>query len=237
MILTEVANYEEMSQAASDILLACIQEKPNALLCIATGSSPTRAYSLLVEKIRQQQVDTSCLQIVKLDEWCGLEKSNPATCEAYIQQHILQPLDISQDRYISFDPLEQNWEKECARITGLIEEKGGMDCCVLGIGKNGHLGLNEPGPATLPFAHKALLDEKTKGHSMLSLSSQKVQEGYTLGIQDILCACKVLLLVTGEGKKEACQNLYQPSLSSWRPANYLWLHKDAVCLVDQTCCQ
>lgn len=224
--------YEAMSEAASEILVDCLLRKPDALFCIATGSSPTEAYRLFIEKVKSRNIDAGKMRILKLDEWKGLAKDNPATCEYYIQENILKPLGISQDRYISFNPLEENDEYECERITKLLQENGRIDCCVLGLGKNGHLGLNEPSDKLNPFVHLTALDGKTMTHSMLTSNHQTVSEGYTLGLKDLLESKEILFLVTGSDKQEAYEALQEKVLTSRRPANYLWLHDNTHCIVD-----
>lgn len=233
MNIVNTENYNDMSKQACDILIKCLSKKPDAMFCIATGSSPTGAYREFVRRVQEEKLDVSKLKIIKLDEWFGLEKDNPATCERYIQEHILKPLCISEDRYISFNPKEQDDKSECQRISRLLIQNGGIDCCVLGLGKNGHLGLNEPQEAIYPLLHKAYLDAKTQTHSMLVTNSTKVSEGYTLGIKDILDSKEILFLVTGKGKQEAYENFKKGKISSRYPANYLWLHNNVTCIVDE----
>ena len=143
-----------------------IRSKPDAVICPATGATPLLTYHYLVEKIHQQQVDVSQLTFVKLDEWVDLPLTMPGTCETFLQQHIVQPLGLREDQLISFRSEEIN-ETECERVTNLIARKGGLDLCVLGLGKNGHLGLNEPGESLQPACHISQLDARTQQHEML----------------------------------------------------------------------
>lgn len=232
MKFVKTDHYEAMSEAASEVLVNCLVQKPDALFCIATGSSPTEAYRLFVEKVKSKNIDTGKMRIIKLDEWKGLSKDNPATCEYYVQEHILKPLGISEDRYISFDPMEENAEYECERITKLLHENGGIDCCVLGLGRNGHLGLIEPADKLNPFVHKAVLDKKTQTHPMLAANHQMVSEGYTLGLADLLASKEILFVVTGGDKQEAYELLQESVITNKQPANYLWLHNNTHCIVD-----
>lgn len=234
MNIVNSENYYDMSKHACEILIKCLREKPDAMFCIATGSSPTGAYKEFVKRVKEEELDVSKLKIIKLDEWFDLEKNNPATCEYYIAEHILKPLGITEDRYFSFNPKEQDDKFECQRISTLLMQNGGIDCCVLGLGKNGHLGLNEPQEEINPFMHKACLDAKTQTHSMLVTNSTQVSEGYTLGVKDILDSREILFLVTGEGKQEAYENFKKGYISSKYPANYLWLHNNVTCIVDES---
>lgn len=228
-------NYETMSKKACSILIDCLVQKPDSLFCIATGNSPTGSYQLFVKEVKKRGIDTSKMRIIKLDEWCGLKKDNPATCEYYVKKHILDPLAVEDHRYISFNSMEKNSEYECDRISSLLKKNGGIDCCILGLGRNGHLGLNEPSSELNPFIHKTALEPKTQTHTMLTLNNQSVSEGYTLGIKDILSSKKILMLVTGSGKKEAYKVLQRQIITPAQPANYLWLHDNTDCIVDNSC--
>ena len=180
--LQQVENYTALSERASEYLLAVIRSKPDAVICLATGATPLLTYHYLVEKIHQQQVDVSQLTFVKLDEWVDLPLTMPGTCETFLQQHIVQPLGLREDQLISFHSEEIN-ETECERVTNLIARKGGLDLCVLGLGKNGHLGLNEPGESLQPACHISQLDARTQQHEMLKTADRPVTRGITLGLE------------------------------------------------------
>ncbi|UJD96185.1 galactosamine-6-phosphate isomerase [Lelliottia amnigena] len=218
-----------LSEAASEKLLALIHRKPDAVICLATGATPVMTYQLLVEKIIAQQVDISRITFVKLDEWVGLAPDNPATCEVFLQHHILQPLGIAPENYISFRSDNAD-EQECARIVEQIAQRGGLDLCVLGIGKNGHLGLNEPDEKLEPACHITHLDERTRLHEMLKQANVPVEKGITLGLRDILAAREVLLLVSGEGKQRAFAAFKEGKVTTQIPASFLWLHPKTTCL-------
>lgn len=96
----------------------------------------------------------------------GSAINDAGTCETFLQRHIVQPLGLREDQLISFRSEEIN-ETECERVTNLIARKGGLDLCVLGLGKNGHLGLNEPGESLQPACHISQLDARTQQHEML----------------------------------------------------------------------
>lgn len=218
-----------MSESASELLLALIQRKPDAVICLATGASPLKTYQRFIEKVKAQHTDISRVTFVKLDEWVGLTPDNPATCEYFLQQEILQPLGISKENYISFAP-EKADEQECKRVTDQISARGGIDLCVLGIGKNGHLGLNEPGESLRVSCHITPLDSLTQQHEMLKQAGVCVKQGITLGLKDILAAKSVMLLAIGEGKKAAFEAFRQRNVSTSLPASFLWLHPDVSCL-------
>lgn len=235
MIFKGCADYQSLSEYTSQYLLDVIRAKPTATICLATGGSPALAYSLFVEQVKRQQLDVSHVTFVKLDEWAGVPLNAPGTCETFLRQHLLTPLGIDENHYISFDT-EGSAEHACEQVTHQIRQRGGLDLCLLGLGKNGHLGLNEPAPSLEPFTHVAQLDERTQGHAMLKALSAPVTQGVTLGLKEILAAKAILFLVTGEGKQQAFSEFLTRKVSTQLPASFLWLHQHATCLYDESVC-
>lgn len=116
-----------------------------------------------------------------------------------------------------------------------MESQGPIDLSILGLGTNGHLGLNEPGPSLEPYCHKARLSKETLEHQMIASMKQKPEYGLTLGMMELLSSKKIILLITGQNKGEVIKRLLTKELSSDLPASLLWLHKDVYCLIDSTC--
>ncbi|ECK9504116.1 putative glucosamine-6-phosphate isomerase [Salmonella enterica subsp. enterica serovar Infantis str. SARB27] len=224
-------NYCALSERASDYLAAFIQNKPDAVICLATGGSPLLTYRYFVEKVKQRQIDISQVSFVKLDEWVGIPLQTPGTCEAFLQQHIVRPLNLREDQLIGFRSQNVD-EQECERVTALIAQRGGLDLCILGLGKNGHLGLNEPGVNLTPRCHISKLDAQTRQHDMLKTAACPVEYGITLGLKDILNAREILLLITGEGKQAALEKYLTANVTTALPASFLWLHDKVTCLLD-----
>ena len=102
MIFKGCENYQSLSDYASQCMIDQIAAKPTTTLCLATGGTPALAYSLFVEKVRRLQLDVSRVTFVKLDEWLGVPLDSAGTCETFLYQHLLQPLNIADDQYISF---------------------------------------------------------------------------------------------------------------------------------------
>lgn len=224
-------NFKVLSERASEHLITTIQNKPNATICLATGATPLLTYQYFVEKIHQRYINISQVTFVKLDEWVGLPLHMQGTCEYFLQQHIVQPLGLHPDQLIGFHS-ENIDETECDRVTSLIAAKGGLDLCILGIGKNGHLGLNEPGQTLEPLCHISHLDEQTRHHEMLKIANQPITHGITLGLKDILHAKEILLLIAGEGKQAAVEKYLEGTITTTIPASFLWLHDNVTCLLD-----
>ncbi len=226
-------SYETLSLEAVSLILKKIEQKNNAVLCAATGNSPTETYALLKRRFDQQPGLFSDLRVIKLDEWGGVPMHDPGTCESYLQCHLIGPLKIGGDRYISFNSNPDNAAEECLIIQGKLNRTGPIDICILGLGKNGHLALNEPGEFLEAHVHVAKLSESSLTHSMIGDMKMKPSYGLTLGMADILQSAFILIIISGAGKKEIAADFLNGNISTKLPASFLWLHPDAVCLIDK----
>lgn len=209
-----------------------LKGKSQLKLCAATGNSPTGVYRKLIEHAKAEPQLYTQLQIIKLDEWVGLDKDDPGSCEKYLQEHLIMPLAISEDRFLSFNPNPTKPEEECLRVQTEFNKISPIDICVLGLGKNGHIGFNEPGRFE-PHCHIRQLETESMGHSMIATSTFKPSLGMTLGMNDILSAKKIIMIVSGTGKEKATKDLLSGVISTDCPASILWKHPDVTCLVFQ----
>lgn len=221
-----------MSRQAAARVIAAVAARSDSLLCAATGGSPAGLYRELAREAARAPALFRRLRVVKLDEWLQLPAGDPATCEHYLRSRVLDPLQIDAERYIGFDPQTADPLRECGRIDRELARQGPIDLCVLGLGKNGHIGLIEPAPCLQPHSHVAELSEQTLGHQMLRSAKAGPTHGLTLGIADILAARKILLLVTGEGKERAVARFLDGTVSTEVPATFLWLHRDVEVFLD-----
>ncbi|HAO62308.1 MAG TPA: galactosamine-6-phosphate isomerase [Erysipelotrichaceae bacterium] len=229
MNLIHAKGYQELSEIVALIMVEAIEKNPRSNLCLATGSSPSLAYDLFVDHVCARNTDVSGLRFTKLDEWCGIPMDHPSTCEAFIRTKLLDPLKIPEDRYLSFDSMTTLYDEEGRRIHEALT-KHPIDLCILGLGKNGHLGLNEPSSILIPFAHVANLAEKTKTHPMIE--GVVVNKGFTLGMQEILNSKRILLIVSGDGKHEIYRKFLNQEVDTELPASFLWLHDDVTVVVQ-----
>src|SRR5215475_13122489 len=116
MKVIRLDDYDTLSREAASIIVSELKKNKKKLLCAATGGSPTGTYEQLKQTFIRQPELFSELSIIKLDEWGGLPENSPATCEFYLQKHLIGPLEITSDRYISFKTSPENPEAECKRI-------------------------------------------------------------------------------------------------------------------------
>lgn len=227
MQITPCNTLAELNELASALIIHELQVKPKSLVCAATGNSPTGVYKKLVEK--QTAVNVSELTFVKLDEWYGLGIDDTGSCERYLHENLLQPLNVSSKKYIAFDGKSNEPEKECARIAQYLDEHGPIDLCILGLGKNGHIAFNEPADSLHPCVYLAPLSETSLTHTMVKGTGAHIKYGLTLGMADIMLSKKIILLVNGTAKKQIMDKLLEQKISTQLPASLLWLHPDVQC--------
>ena len=227
MKFSKFDSIDALDEAASEWMIRQLNPDGRTLICAATGNSPTNTYKKFVQK--KSRINSETLSFIKLDEWYGLEMTDAGTCEQYLQQNLLKPLNIPADRIVSFDSKAPSPELECQRIEDWLSANGPIDICILGIGLNGHIAFNEPEPALEPNAHPGKLSATSLSHPMLSSAKRNLQIGLTLGMANILQSKKILLIVNGNHKTEVLGKLMAGKISTGLPASFLWLHPEAYC--------
>jgi len=223
-----------MSRAAARFFGAVLRRSPDALFCLATGRTPTRAYDLFVASAQRpasSAPSTRRMRVLKLDEWGGLAMSDPATCETHLQRHIVRPLGL-EGRFVGFRSNPRSPAGECARIGRWLAANGPIDLCVLGLGVNGHIAFNEPASFLQAGPHVARLAPASLRHSMLQESRTRPRFGLTLGMANLLQSRRILLLVSGSAKRRPLARLLEGKISPAFPASFLWLHPDVTLFFD-----
>ncbi len=227
-------DYEGMSLQATDFLISELEKKSGQLLCVATGNSPLGVYQKLKSVKNEHPKCFEKLRILKLDEWAGLKMNDPSSCESYIRNNILEPLKIPLDRYTGFQSDPEDLKAECDRVQAAIGHQGPINLCILGLGKNGHIGFIEPADRFIPHCHVVKLSETSREHVMVDNLVKKPVYGLTLGMRDILASKKIILLVTGTGKESVVQEFLKGHVSTRLPASFLWLHPNVQCYLDKS---
>ncbi len=235
MRIYETANYEEMSRKAANILSAQVISKPDSVLGLATGSTPIGMYDQLVEWYNKGDVDFSEVKTVNLDEYKGLARDNDQSYYYFMHKHLFDRVNINPDNTNVPDGTQMDSEKECARYEKLIESMGGVDIQLLGIGRNGHIGFNEPDDCFAKTTHCVDLTESTiEANKRFFASADDVpRQAYTMGIGTIMKAKKILLIVNGEDKADALAKAVYGPVTPEVPASILQFHNDVVIVADQ----
>ena len=231
MVFLQYDSLDELTEDVSERIIAELQKKQASLFCPATGSSPKGTYQKLVEKKDRIPVDD--ITFVKLDEWYGLPMDHQGTCEQFLQQRMLQPMGVKPEKYIAFTSDAPDADAECERIQQFLVDRGPIDLCVLGIGKNGHVAFNEPADALHAGVHLSKLTPASLKHSMIEGVDKVLEYGLTLGMADILQSKKIFLIVNGTHKRDILNRFLSGNVTTQLPASFLWLHPDVYCFYSE----
>jgi galactosamine-6-phosphate isomerase len=226
-------NYEEMSALGAELVIAEVKTNPELLFCAASGNSPSGLYARMEAKHQDSPDFFTKMRVIKLDEWVGLPADSTFTSEYDVQEKLLKKLQIGGGRYVSFDAQTSNPQAECDRIQGELDEIGPIDICVLGVGINGHLALNEPADFLQTYCHLAKLSETTLSSGMIEKVGVPLSQGMTMGMGNIFESKKIIVFFTGKGKKPALEKFLTREITSQLPVSMLWLHPNVHVLIDQ----
>ncbi len=235
MRIYKAKDYNEMSRKAANIISAQIIMKPDAVLGLATGSSPIGTYKQLIDWYNKGDLDFSEIRSVNLDEYKGLDTSNPQSYAYFMRHNLFDSVNIKPENTNIPNGLETDIEKECTRYNNIIKSLGGIDLQLLGIGNNGHIGFNEPGEAFEKETHCVKLTENTIQANARFFSSvgEVPTHAYSTGIKNIMQARSILLIASGEAKAEAMyQALFGP-ITPTVPASILQLHNNVSIVADE----
>ena len=217
---------------AADLVCALLASNPSAHLCLAAGGTPRPLYHELVRRAQSSLVSFAAARLTKLDEWLGLPLTHPATCETDLRDCLLDPLSIRPQQYLGFDSAAADPEAEAQRVAECLEALPPFDLSILGLGLNGHIGMNEPADELPPHTYVAQLAEQSRHHAMLRDLISPPTHGLTMGMAELMHSREIILLVTGTAKRAALQRFFTGPLTTHFPASLLHLHPNCLCLAD-----
>jgi galactosamine-6-phosphate isomerase len=231
--LQVASDYRSMSRLSAQFIEKNLKQRPDLILCASAGGTPTGVYAELAARSRRHGKRYARMRVLQIDEWGGLKRGNPATCRSDLQTKLLTPMGINGNRFAGFRSDSKNPQRDCQRIARWLAAHGPIDICVLGLGLNGHIAMNEPADVVTPEVHVAKLAPKSLQHNMLKNLARKPAYGLTLGMGDILRSRKILLVVNGPKKRAALKRFFDGPVSSQFPASLLWLHGDVTLICDR----
>lgn len=232
-------NYEAMSRRAAEILAAEVIRRPDCVLGLATGSSPEGMYRYLVEWTKQGRLSFLQTRSVNLDEYKGLSPEHDQSYRYFMQDRFFNHIDILPENTRVPDGLSENVYEECAAYDEYIRSLGGVDLQVLGIGRNGHIGFNEPGDCFIKGTHVVDLAPSTieANARFFARPDDVPRQALTMGIGNIMAARRILLVASGGEKAEAVRNTVNGPITPQCPGSILQLHPDVVLVVDAAAAQ
>lgn len=235
MNICKVKDYTEMSLKAASIIASQILMKPDCVLGLATGSSPVGIYNNLAAWYRDGILDFSQVTSVNLDEYKGLSGDNDQSYRYFMNSNLFDHVNINKDRTYVPDGLEEDSQKACEKHDAIIKSVGGIDLQLLGLGHNGHIGFNEPDSHFPTGTHCVNLAPSTiEANKRFFASEEDVpRQAYTMGIQNIMHARKILVIVSGADKAEILKKVIQGPVTPQVPASILQLHPDVTIIADE----
>lgn len=226
--------YEAMSRKAADILAAQIQLKPNCVLGLATGTTPIGAYQGLIKKYESGSLDFSEVRTYNLDEYRGLTHEDPQSYHYFMNDQLFNHVNIDPANVHVPDGANAGADAACADYDRMVAEAGYCDLQLLGIGRNGHIGFNEPADEFSKGTHCVDLTESTiEANSRLFEKEEDVpRQAYTMGTQTIMNARCILVVANGENKAQAVRDMCFGPIVPTCPASILQLHPNVFVVCD-----
>ena len=228
-----VATGEEFDREAAGVVCAVVRERPAAAIGLPSGRTPLGMYAELARRIDEERADFSRVAAFAIDELHGVRAAHPSTNSSYFREHLTHHVSLRALHVLDCESEEP--EAECERFTRLIEEAGGLDLAVLGIGVNGHIAFNEPGSSFSSHARKVALDGTTREPYAQHFGSAEAVPafGLTLGIADLLAARRVLLLASGIAKASVVAQALEGPIREALPGSALQRHQELTVILDR----
>lgn len=235
MRIIRTKDYYHMSRMAANLISAQVIMKPDCVLGLATGSTPIGTYDQLIRWFDKGDLDFSEVTSINLDEYKGLSPENDQSYRYFMNTHLFDHINIKKTKTFVPDGLEPDSVKACTDYNNIIKASGGIDLQLLGLGNNGHIGFNEPGTSFEKETHCVALTQSTIDANARFFDSldDVPKEAYTMGIQTIMHAKKIVVVVNGAGKAGIVKEAFFGPITPDVPASVLQLHPDVVLVGDE----
>lgn len=237
MQIIECETYDEMSEMAAQIIIQKVQVIPNTVLGLATGSTPIGLYEKLVQDHIYNGTSYRDVTTFNLDEYIGLCQTHTQSYYTYMNRNLFGKIDIPMEQtHIPKGDTPDHFQ-EAQTYEERIQRAGGIDLQVLGIGKNGHIGFNEPGTSFSSRTHVVDLTLSTREANQLFFDSieEVPTKAISMGVATIMESKEILLLISGAAKTEAYHRLIHGEIDEQFPASILKKHPNVTILVEKRC--
>ena len=229
------ADYAAMSRRAANLIAAEVIRRPNCVLGLTTGSTPIGTYENLIARNRAGDLSFREVRTVNLDEYKGLAPTHDQSYRYFMQTNLFDHVDILPENTNVPDGLAADADAECARYDALVASLGYADLQLLGLGRNGHIGFNEPDDHFTKETHVVDLTDSTidANARFFATRDDVPRQALTMGVGCIMAARRVLLIASGEDKADAVYNAFCGPITPACPASILQLHNDVVLVGDK----
>jgi glucosamine-6-phosphate deaminase len=229
------ASEAALAAALGRRLVDIVLRNPAIVLGLPTGRTPLALYAELIRLTHEEHVDWSRVRTFNLDEFAGLGFGDPGSYRSFMAERLFDRLNIQPPHIAFLDGRAADLAAECERYERAIAQAGGLDLVILGIGVNGHIGFNEPGPALVARTHVVTLDDRTRAANALWFQGDRERvprQALTMGMATILNARSIVLIATGAAKSEAVRAMLEGGVTTSVPASFLQLHPQVTVMID-----
>ena len=226
---------EEAARLAADRFQELLCTKPACVLGLATGSTPIPLYRELIAREQAGRIDFSRVRSVNLDEYKGLAPDHPQSYRRFMQENLFDHISIRPENTYVPDGLATDVDTMCSAYERTIEDLGGVDLQLLGLGHDGHIGFNEPGDHFPARTHETALAEITRQANARFFASEAEvpTAAYTMGVGTVMAARRILMIVTGADKSDILHKAFFGPVTPWVPASILQFHPDVTLICDR----
>jgi glucosamine-6-phosphate deaminase len=229
------SSYQEMSKAAAEIVASVVKARPDAVLGLATGSTPLGLYKELIRMHREEGLDFSRVTTFNLDEYVGLTPDHPQSYHYFMHENLFKHINAQPQSINVPSGIAEDYMAYCEWYEEQIEDAGGIDIQVLGIGSDGHIAFNEPGSSLASRTRVKTLAEQTIQDNARFFEKKQDVPVYavTMGVETILEAGTLILLANGAGKADAVAAAVEGPVSCMCTASAIQLHPDGLVFLDE----
>src|SRR5882672_822489 len=234
MKITITQNEEEFNRIAAWRIIAQMLEKPNAVIGLSTGQTTIGMHRIVADIYRLYPFDVSRVTLFNVDELTNLPREYAGSCYTMILNQLAGPLGIPEENFIMPPTMSDDFEAEARLFEARLAERGGADLQMLGIGTNGHIGINQPGT---PFESETWVspmdpDFEARVRRETQVSPETILGGLTRGIKNIMHTRKLILIVKGSHKAEIVEKAILGPVTTAIPASVVQLHPNCEILLD-----
>lgn len=235
MLVEQLKDYDALSERAAELVMNQIRHKPDSVIGFATGSTPLGLYKILVANHQNRGLDFSKVTTFNLDEYVGLSPHHPQSYHYFMWNNLFFHINVNPSHVYIPHGMADDIDYFCDWYEQQIEQAGGIDLQILGIGANGHLAFNEPGSSLGSRTRiKGLTGKTVRDNARFFETSEEVpKHAITMGIGTIMEARKLILVASGEGKADAIKATLEGPITAMVPATIVQLHRQAHVLIDE----
>lgn len=234
MKVTVLKTAEEIGVAVAKIFTDEVKANPDCILGLATGASPIPTYNNIIKTHKEESISFKGVKTYNLDEYCDLPKADKNSYYTFMHEQLFNSLDILEENVHFLDGNATDTDTECRRYDNEINEAGGIDIQLLGIGNNAHIGFNEPADSFTDGSFRVKLTDSTIEANKIYFDENPMPHyALTMGVNQIMSAKKIVLIATGPKKAEAVRNMIKGEVTPQVPASILQNHNDVEIFLDE----